>query len=193
MDEYTRSKLRGTNMLAGDAPIDPRTGMMPMMTAWEHEVSKGNAWAWSHRLPAVAADALIYTQIKTGVRPVSLHLVKFWSDTAIAELDLRRDPTAIVDGTSEIEIFRLNHTIATPEPEDLELFSDPSGISGGTLCQCNYMGGGDALGVGTNAGTDQRAMPLIMSPETTYIISAKNNDIDPRAFAIQGFFSVEQD
>lgn len=188
-----REKLGGSNRRIGDAMLDEITGLLPTMTALEHEVHKGNVWAFSHRLPAVAADGFIYVQIDTGVEPVSLHLVKFWSDTAIAELDLRRAPDAITPGTTAIPIFRLNHTIATPEPDGLQLFSDPSAISGGTLCQCNYMGGGNALGVGSNAAADQRGMPLIMSPETTYVISAKNIDINPRAFAIQGFFSVEQD
>lgn len=193
MDDFRREKLEGSNWKSGDSPLDPASGLPPTLASLNYEVNKGNVWSFSHRLPAIAADASMFVQINTGAKPVQLHLVKFWSDTAIAELDLRRAPTSITDGTTEVPIFRLNHTIATPEPEGLELFSDPADIVGGTLCQCNYMGGGDALGIGSRAAADQRGMPLIMSPTTTYIISVKNIDINPRAFAIQGFFSVEQD
>ena len=193
MDEYTRSKLAGTNRGATDAPLDQHTGHLVMLPCLLNQVFRGNLWAFSHRLPAVAVNGFIYVQFDVGALPAHLHLVKFWSDTALAELDLRRAPDEIETGTTAIPIFRLNHTVATPEPEGLHLFSDPAGISGGTLCQCNYMGGGEGLGVGTRAYADQRGMPLIMSPNTTYIISAKNLDTGARPFAIQGFFCVEQD
>ena len=193
MDAHREAKLKGSNWLAGDSPLDPTTGLPICESPLDYEVSKGNMWAFSHRIRSVGVNAFLYVQINTGAKPVKLHLVKFWTEASIVELDLLRAPTSITDGTTPIPIFRLNHTIDTPEPTGLALFSDPSVIVGGTLCQCNYTGGGDALGVGTRAQADQRGMPLIMSPETTYVISAKNINGDVRAIAVQGFFSVEQD
>jgi hypothetical protein len=149
-------------------------------------------WAFAHRVLEVAANGFVYVQINTGVLPVHLHLVKFWSDTAIAELDLLRAPS-VTDGTTALPIYRLNHLIETPEPEGLHLFTDPTEISGGTVCPCNYFGGGEAIGVGSRAFADQRELPLIMSPNTKYIIRVKNLDTNTRAFAVQAFFCVEQD
>jgi hypothetical protein len=157
-----------------------------------NQVFRGNMWATAHRKQAVGENGTIAVQINTGPRPVHLYRAKLWTDSALAEADLIRAPSAITPGTA-LPIYRLNHILERPEPEGLALYSDSTGITGGTVCPCSFIGGGDALAIGSRADADLREMPVLMSPETTYVVRLKNLENAERNFSIQLFLCIEQD
>jgi hypothetical protein len=192
MDAYTQRKLLGTNRRIDDAALDQYTGGVPVISCLLNQVYRGNVWAFAHRKLDVGLNQSIVVQINTGALPVYLHRAKLWTDTALAEADFIRAPDEITPGNA-LDIYRLNHLIPIQKPDGLAVYGDSTGITGGTVCPCSFLGGGNALAIGSRADADLREMPLIMSPNTTYVIRLKNLENADRHFSVQGFVCVEQD
>ena len=108
MSKYTRDRLKGGSRVAADAPVDDDTGHVIILPYEQHEVNRGNMWAFSHLADAVAKDAFLYVQINTGELPVHLHSVRMWTNSPKARVDLFVGITALVDGDAELALKQVN-------------------------------------------------------------------------------------
>lgn len=191
MSKYSRDKIRSQNKVAGDSPVDPDTGHIIILPYEQHEVNRGNMWAFSHLADEVAKDAFLYVQINTGALAVHLHSVRMWTNAPKARVDLFVGISELVDGDAELALKQVNQTVEVEPPEGLALFTNPTEIAVDPDHSQFFGGGGGGSGAATNADKLAFETPLTMKPNTKNVICVKNEGAIIRSISINGLLHIE--
>ncbi len=134
MSLWTFLGLAGTNQREADARLDPQTGYPLIMLSEEHDIHEGNSWEMSIESLALAQDGVVEIQVSTGDNEVHMKNIHFWADAAIARMELLAGVTLTTGTTPVVPVNRTQDPLhIKAKPDDLLLFSDPTGISGGAL------------------------------------------------------------
>lgn len=143
--------------------------------------------AWSARLfnAALAASAYLYIQINIPAdydANVNLKETNIYTTGTLATFTLTEAPT-VTDGTTLI--VPRNRNRKKPDASGLILFSDPTGISGGTELD-SY-----AIGTGSNpssGGLGEEEIEWELAPGTKYILQLQNNDVGVQTLYMRAFW-----
>ena len=188
MDDYTRRKLLGTGRLAGDAPLDPLSGAVPMTSDLQRDIHAGLGWELFHIAHDVASEGVVLMQLNTGPVGVCLRKIVIWSDASLAKLEMFRNPT-LVDGTVAIPIRNLSHVADRALPEGIAAFSNPSGITAPGECYYETMlGGGEEIALGSKAWSMERDVETMLAPNTKYLLRLTNLNGQDRNVSISMIF-----
>jgi hypothetical protein len=155
-------------------------GIRSIMTDHE-QIHLGNGYVLSH-FGSVASSGELLIQLDVPANDY-VHLKKWslWTDSPIAKLEIVEAPT-LTDGTTAINIVN-KRRVGTPDASLCSAFSDPTAISGGTILETTYVGGGGTGGFksgGTNSVEDE----YVLNPSTTYLFRVTNLDSSARTCAI---------
>jgi hypothetical protein len=154
----------------------------------EHfQIHRGNAWEFSLVNTGVILNGETLIQITLGA-DVEMHLKELlvWGNAATAQLEIIKAPT-FTTGTTAITPQNLNDEDGGA-PTGITMFSDPTGISGGTLWKDRLFGGGAGVGNTASAAENQTDRERILKANTTYIIRVTNLENNARDFSIDGYF-----
>ncbi len=109
----------------------------------------------------------VYCQMKTGAKTVHLKQKTIDTDSADQILCTFIEAPTLTDGTTVVPIINRNRNSANTS--DITIYSDPTGISGGTIIDYNFIDGG---GTGSHTKTGTPAGTTIewnLKPNTTYL------------------------
>lgn len=125
---------------------------------------------------SLAAGATSLFHLKTNnVKLIHAKPPIFQTDGPKIYFEFIENPT-LTQGTIPISIFNRNRNSATTS--QLQIFSNPTGVSGGTIVDITYLGGGsggqgvNASATGSNYSSDEE---LILKTNTNYIGKVVNN------------------
>lgn len=188
MDEYTQRKLLGTNMKAGDAPLDRRTGAQTILTDLDRDINEGHGWQLFYIKRDLVSGGVVNLQIKTGPDGLCMRKLVVWGDASVALLQAFRAPT-LTDGTTAIPIFNLHHAIEREVPPGIVAYSDPSEIiDDGTCYDAGLLGGGDPLAQTSKAWREVLDVANVLAPDTDYMLRLTNLNGSARNFGLRMFF-----
>ena len=190
MSEKTFEAIEGTNGRAGDALLDPQTGYAIQMISEEHDIHEGNAWEVSLESLALASGGVVEIQLSTGDNEVHVKNIHYWADAAIARLELLAGVT-LTTGTTPLVPVNRNQDPAhiKAKPADLLLFSNPTGISLGSLMETALFGGGAGVGQSASAGSGDSGDEFILAKNTDNIIRLTHLEaVNARNFFLSAFF-----
>ena len=188
MDDYTRQKLAGKNRTLGDAPLDRRTGAVPILSDLERDINEGYGWELFYLKRNLASDGVINIQLKTGPEGLCVRKLVVWGDAAIALLEAFRAPT-LTDGTSAVPICNMNHRSKRELPQGIQAFSDPSEITDdGERYHAALLGGGEEIALASKAWMTKLDVANVLAPNTPYLLRITNLNGNARNFSLRMFF-----
>lgn len=182
--------LTGGNRRTGDARLDPQTGYPLSMASEEHDIHEGNAWEGSIESLALASGGVVEIQLSTGENEVHMKNIHFWSDAAIARMELLAGVTLTTGTTPVVPVNRTQDPLhVKAKPDDLLLFSDPTGISDGVLMESALFGGGAGVGQIAFAGSGDVGDEFILAKNSDNIIRLTHLEaVNARNFFLSAFF-----
>lgn len=180
----------GTNAKVGDQALDAITGSQRVMSNEHYQIHRSNAWEFSLQKSSVALNGTLLIQIKIGAAEMHLKELYAWADAAQARLEIIEGPT-LTDGTTPVVPHNMNRAGGAAAPVGITMFSDPTGISGGTVLKSRDFGGGAGVGQTANPGETTTDRERILNANTDYLIRMTNLEANPRNFSIDGFFYRE--
>ena len=172
-----------------DVKFDAVTNGQVTIPTEHHEVHEGDAYNISHLYSAVAKDAVVAVQLDTqGTHDIHLKRLEAYITGAKGLLELVEAPT-VTDGTTPVAIINQNRA-GTPRASNARAYSDPSGISGGTVLESRLFGGG---GVGQQAPAGNRPIEVefILRRNTTYLLRLTNQSAGAEDLSIWSFWYEE--
>lgn len=190
MSQKTFAAMAGTNGRAPDALIDPQTGYSITMASEEHDIHEGNAWEVSIESLALVSGGVLEIQLSTGDNEVHMKNIHFWSDAAIARMELLSNVDLTTGEDALVPVNRnQDPDHVKVKPSDLLLFSDPESISGGLLMETALFGGGAGVGQSAAAGSGDTGDEFILAKDTDNIIRLTNVEAtNARNFFLSAFF-----
>jgi hypothetical protein len=159
----------------------------------EHaQIHSSNAWEFSLLEENVAQNGTLLVQIDVGDVEVHLKEMSIWGDAARAKFEFIEAPT-LTTGTTGIDTPNMNRAHGAAAPVGVTMFSDPTGISGGTTLLSRFFGGGAGIGQTAFPGAEENDREWVLNENTTYLLRVTNLEANPRNFSADGFFYIESE
>lgn len=172
-----------------DIKFDEITGAQVNIPVEHHEVHENDAYNVNHVFAGVANDAVAAIQIKTPAnRDLHLKRIEPYITGAKGIFEIVEAPT-LTDGTTPVAVINQSRT-GTPPASDAVAYSDPSGISGGTVLETRTFGGGGE-GKKAPAGSRPIEMEFILRRSTTYLLRVTNKSGTEETIDIWAFWYEE--
>jgi hypothetical protein len=123
-------RLLGNNGKFPDGHLDAESGGMPAISLEHAAIHDGfGFWLWQEDTDFDIAGPLLFNIITPAIPHVHLKTVEVYHSATSALLEIIEAPT-ITDGSAAVPIYNLNRN--SDEASGVTVYSDPSGISGGT-------------------------------------------------------------
>lgn len=194
MSKVTFEAMEGTNRRVTDAVLDPQTGYHIGMTGLEHDIHEGNAWEMTVEALGLTITQTILIQLSTGDNDVHIRSAHYWTDAALARMEILSGVTLTTGTTPIVPVNRIqspDHIKA--KPTDLLIFSDPTGISGGDEMERDLFGGGAAAGNASRSGSGAVGDEFILAKNTDNLIRLTNLEAAARNFLLSVFFYLNEE
>ncbi|MDK1020025.1 MAG: hypothetical protein QGD90_00115 [Candidatus Hydrogenedentes bacterium] len=190
MSKTSFEAMEGTNRRSPDAALDPDTGYSIFMSSQEHDIHEGNSWEMFLESLNLASGSVVEIQISTGDNEVHLQNIHFWSDAAIARMELLGGVSLTTGTTAIVPVNRNRDPLRIKtKPDDLLIFSDPAGITGGALMESTLFGGGAGVGQSAAAGSGDIGDEFILAKNTDNILRLTHLEpTNARNFLLSVFF-----
>ena len=168
--------------------IDFITNGVKQINTDHTHIHDGEAFSFDYKATNVANGANVDIQLKTGdTKYVHFKPFIITSDSPNINIQLIEAPT-ITDGTTPVTLINRNRVQGNEF--DTTAFSDPSAISGGTVIQSQFIGGGSG-GFGFSAtasgGSANNDNEFVLAQSTDYLIRVTNNSGDTANILISVF------
>lgn len=141
---------------------------------WMQFIFAGQAYNMQYKF-TVAQGASVEIEIITPA-DFLIHITNKYASTSSDEIDIEliEDPATVTDGTTAIPSFNMDRRSA--KTSALQIYSDPTAITGGTVIESLYLPGfGGLLPTLSNGQVGQGLSERVLRPSTKYIFRATNN------------------
>lgn len=171
----TDTRIEGTNRRFGDGLLDPESGGMPAITIEHAAIHDGlGFWMWQEDTDFDVATPILFDILTPSVTHVHLKTVEVYHSATSALLEIIEAPT-ITPGTTPVDIYNLNRN--SDEVSGMSVFSDPSGISGGTtLFSATLVTGSPVVPV-VDKDTDREIMLKANARTLVRLTSGQDNQL----------------
>ena len=124
-------RLSGGNRKLGDAPLDEESAGVPSISIEHAAIHDGKGfWLWQEDADFDIAGPLLFDILAPAAPHIHLKTVEVYHSATSALLEIIEAPT-ITPGTTPVPIYNLDRQSSALS--GVSVFSDPSGISDGTV------------------------------------------------------------
>ena len=168
-------RLSGGNRKLGDAPLDEESAGVPSLTIEHAAIHDGKGfWLWQEDVDFDAAVPILFDILAPATHHAHLKTVEVYHSATSALLEIIEGPT-ITPGTTPVPIYNLNRNSA--EESGVSIFSDPSGISAGTvLLSATLLTGGPVAPI-VDKTTDREIILKASTRTLVRLTSAQDNQL----------------
>lgn len=184
--------VQGSGRRTGDAPLDPRYGVIPTISREHAKIHEGDMWEVFGQKDDVGIDETINFHFATGDDEVHLKSLDYWANASKAFGEIIEAPSAITPGTPLTPMNR-NRAHPLAIPGDLGIYADSTGITGGTVIEAGYFGGAAAVGQKGSGDAGQRDSEFVFAPNTDYVICLTNLEANDRDFSLIAIFYLHRE
>lgn len=160
------------------------------MIEQEHSlIHRGRLFTFSQVNAALGNNAHIYSELRVPA-DYEIHLkdVTIWMVDAPWVIKLTEAPT-LTPGSAQVTV--VNRKRSSSETPHMTVFSDPSGISGGTDLFDVLSGGGSGVGQTQSSGSAIQRLEWELKPSTTYLFDIQNTSGGAAAVSMLASFYEE--
>jgi hypothetical protein len=160
--------------LLGRSVVDSTGKTVVTSTNLHAHIHAGKAYRSRISNASVANDGHLYAEviIPEGVWMHLKNLILYSSGDEM-DINITENPDAITDGTTPAVIRNFNRSPKyNDDPKGIQIFSDPSGMSGGTELDDYQLGGG--VGAGDAIGSGSLQNEWLLPPGHKLIIDLTN-------------------
>lgn len=170
--------------------IDDPSQFLIAMTPEHHSRHLGQAYSFSTVFEDLATSSSVYIEIKTPsvAHDIAMKMIDVTADKII-RTDFYESPTIATEGTTAIPLIQRNRR--KTDTSHIIIYSNPSGVTGGTFLRTLLYGSGSSFTPLHNANNDDNGWQL--KPDTTYVIKFTNvGDSTSNLIGVHGlFFEVD--
>lgn len=168
-------RLAGTNRKLPDAPLDEESAAVPILTLEHAAIHDGKGfWLWQEDLDFDIAGPLLFDILTPATPHIHLKTVEVYHSATSALLEIIEAPT-ITPGTTPVPIYNLDRNSA--EASGVAVFSDPSGISGGTTLLSATLLPGSPVAPIVDKTTDREMVLKLNARTLVRLTSAQDNQL----------------
>ena len=171
----TDTRLEGSNRRMGDGLLDSESGGMPSITIEHAAIHDGRGfWLWQEDTDFDVAGPILFDILTPALPHFHLKTVEVYHSATSALLEIIEAP-AITPGTTPVPIYNLNRN--SSKLSGASIFSDPSGISGGTtLFSATLLTGSPVVPV-VDKDTDREIVFKISARTLVRLTSGQDNQL----------------
>lgn len=152
--------------------FDPTSGRPIVVDPFHAELNSGDMWSIYQVNPALATGGIMYYEIRVSPDyEADVEGFEIFCTDLYVEVALIEDPTLTTGATA---ITPRNLKRASSKVANTVYKSNPTGISGGTIIDLFYVGGGTGVGATKSGGQLHSQLGWLLNPDTNYLLRLTN-------------------